>query len=163
MFYGIGGSRDCAHRCAQPKGNSGVEARIGRRDFIVMAGSAALSSLTTGNNPLTAREKKMYGLIGKMVAVPGQREALISILLEAISDMPGCLSYVVAKDPADANAIWITEVWDSEQSHRASLSLPSVQRAIVRGKPLIASFGNSAVTEPVGGHGLVPTKARRAG
>jgi len=163
LFHSIGGSRDCSHRCAQPKGNSGVEARIGRRDFIVMAGSAALSSLTIGNNPLTTREKKMYGLIGKMVAVPGQREALISILLDGISDMPGCLSYVVAKDPADANAIWITEVWDSEQSHRASLALPSVQRAIARGKPLIASFGNSAVTEPVGGHGLVPTKARRAG
>jgi len=23
--------------------------------------------------------------------------------------MPGCLSYIVANDPADANAIWITE------------------------------------------------------
>jgi quinol monooxygenase YgiN len=137
--------------------------RVGRHDFIVMAGSAALSSLTTGNNPLTTREKKMYGLIGKMVAVPGQREALISILLNDISDMPGCLSYVVAKDPADANAIWITEVWDSEQSHRDSLSLPSVQRAIARGRPLIASFGEHAVTEPVGGHGLVPATARRGG
>ena len=105
----------------------------------------------------------MYGLIGKMVAVPEQREALISILLDGVSDMPGCLSYVVAKDPADANAIWITEVWDSEQSHRASLSLPSVKRAIAQGKPLIASFGSSTVTEPVGGHGLVPSKAQKAG
>ena len=105
----------------------------------------------------------MYGLIGKMVAVPGQREALISILLDGISDMPGCLSYVVAKDPSDANAIWITEVWDSEQSHRASLSLPAVQRAIAPGKPLIATFGSNTITEPVGGHGLVPTKSQKAG
>jgi quinol monooxygenase YgiN len=140
-----------------------VDITIGRRHFIVMAGSAALSSWTTGENPLTTREKTMYGLIGKMVAVPGQREALISILLDGVSDMPGCLSYVVAKDPSDANAIWITEVWDSEQSHRASLSLPSVKRAIAQGKPLIASFGDHSVTEPVGGHGLVPTQAQRAG
>jgi quinol monooxygenase YgiN len=96
----------------------------------------------------------MYGLIGKMNAQPGQRDALIAVLLEGIADMPGCRSYVVAKDPKDANAIWITEVWDSEQSHRASLSLPSVQQAIARGKPMIASFGDYTATEPVGGHGL---------
>lgn len=96
----------------------------------------------------------MYGLIGKMTAVAGQRDALIAILLEGVADMPGCLSYVVAKDPSDANAIWITEVWDSQESHKASLSLPAVREAITRGKPLIASFGDSTVTEPVGGHGL---------
>lgn len=96
----------------------------------------------------------MYGLIGKMVAHPGQRDALISILLDGVAGMPGCLSYVVAKDPGDPNAIWITEVWDSQESHQASLSLPSVQQAIGRGKPLIAGFGERFVTEPVGGHGL---------
>ncbi len=71
--------------------------------------------------------------------------------------MPGCLSYVVAKDPTDADAIWITEVWDSQHSHRASLSLPAVQKAIARGKPMIASFGPTTDTQPVGGHGLVRT------
>ena len=100
----------------------------------------------------------MYGLIGKMTAVSGQRDALIAILLEGVSGMPGCLSYVVAKDPTAANAIWITEVWDSQDSHKASLSLPSVQQAIARGKPLIAGFGDSFVTEPVGGHGLALAK-----
>ncbi len=96
----------------------------------------------------------MYGLIGKMIAVNGQRESLISILLEGIQNMPGCLSYVVAKDPADPNAIWITEVWDDEQSHKASLSLPAVQNSISRGRPLIAGFENGVTTEPVGGYGL---------
>ena len=99
----------------------------------------------------------MYGLIGKMIAVTGQRDALISVLLENTAEMPGCLSYVFAKDPADVNAIWVTEVWNSEQSHRASLSLPAVQQAIARGKPLIASFDHPTVTEPVGGHGLIST------
>lgn len=98
----------------------------------------------------------MYGLIGKMTAVPGQRDALIAILLEGVSGMPGCLSYVVATDPTDGNAIWITEVWDTEASHAASLELPTVQRAIARGRPLIAGLGPHVVTEPVGGHGLPP-------
>lgn len=93
----------------------------------------------------------MYGLIGKMKAVPGQRDALISILLEGVSDMPGCLSYVVAQDPADA--IWVTEVWNSQASHKASLSLPSVKDAISRGKPLIARFDEYIETSPMGGHG----------
>ncbi len=52
----------------------------------------------------------MYGLIGKMKVVPGQRDALIAILLEGVSRMPGCLSYVVAQDPTDLDAIWITAV-----------------------------------------------------
>jgi quinol monooxygenase YgiN len=99
-------------------------------------------------------EPEMYGLIGKMVATAGQRDELISILLEGTGQMPGCLSYVIAKDPGEAYAIWVTEVWDSQASHRASLTLPAVQQAISRGKPLIASFGSMVVTEPVGGHGL---------
>jgi quinol monooxygenase YgiN len=97
----------------------------------------------------------MYGLIGKIRAIPGQRDALIAILLDGVSGMPGCLSYVVAKEPADAEAIWITEVWDSQDSHKASLSLPSVQAAIAQGKPLIASFEQHIETSPVGGHGII--------
>ncbi|HPF62855.1 MAG: antibiotic biosynthesis monooxygenase [Gemmatimonadetes bacterium] len=96
----------------------------------------------------------MHGLIGKMRAVPGQRDALIAILLEGVAGMPGCLSYVVARDPADADAIWITEVWDSPASHQASLALPAVRDAIARGRPLIAGFEQHVTTEPVGGHGL---------
>ena len=96
----------------------------------------------------------MYGLIGKMIAVPGKRDELISILLEGAAIMPGCLSYIVAKDTGDADAIWITEAWDSKASHEASLSLPSVKEAIAKGRPLIAGFSDRVVTTPVGGTGL---------
>lgn len=97
----------------------------------------------------------MYGLIGKMIALPEQRDALAAILLEGLSGMPGCLSYIVANDPTDPNALWITEVWDSQESHRASLDLASVKQAIARGRPLIAGFGERFETVPIGGHGLV--------
>jgi quinol monooxygenase YgiN len=96
----------------------------------------------------------MYGLIGKMRAHPGKRDPLVEILLKSTRAMPGCLSYIVARDPADADAIWITEVWDNEASHEASLSLPSVQAAIAEARPLIAGFDSHTVTEPVGGVGL---------
>lgn len=96
----------------------------------------------------------MHGLIGKMIAAPGQREALIAVLLEGINEMPGCLSYIVARDLKDENAIWITEVWDSKDSHSASLKLPSVQAAIAKGRPMIAGFGDYVTTDPVGGVGI---------
>jgi quinol monooxygenase YgiN len=96
----------------------------------------------------------MYGLIGKMEAVDGKRDELLAILLQSTARMPGCLSYVVAKDTADANAIWITEVWDRKESHDASLSLPAVKDAIAKARPLIAGFSNGVTTTPVGGVGL---------
>jgi quinol monooxygenase YgiN len=96
----------------------------------------------------------MYGLIGKMTAAPGQRDALAAILLDGTGAMPGCLSYVVANDPADDDALWITEVWTDQASHQASLQLPEVRAAIARGRPLIAGFSDRVETIPVGGTGL---------
>lgn len=96
----------------------------------------------------------MFGLIGKMTATAGQRDALIAVLLEGTGGMPGCLSYIVAKDANDENALWITEVWDSKDSHAASLKLPTVQAAIAKGRPLIAGFSDFVTTEPLGGIGL---------
>lgn len=97
----------------------------------------------------------MYGLIGRMRAHPGQRDTLLAVMLEASKGLPGCLSYVVAKDPTDGDSLWITEVWESRAHHQESLSLPAVQAAITRGRPLIAGFGPERFeTEPVGGHGL---------
>ena len=96
----------------------------------------------------------MYGLIGKMTMVPGKRDEVLTILLAGTAKMPGCLSYIVAKDPKDENALWITEVWDSDTSHKASLSLPEVKDAISKARPLITGFSDSVTTIPVGGHGL---------
>ncbi|MGH9868157.1 MAG: putative quinol monooxygenase [Candidatus Polarisedimenticolia bacterium] len=131
--------------------------RFTRRDFVVKTGATVLAAVATGcasMEPTAGGGTQMYGLIGKMKVVPGQRDALIAILLDGVGGMPGCLSYIVAQDPADADAVWVTEVWDSQDSHKASLSLPSVQQAISRGKPLIAGFGEHFETAPVGGHGL---------
>ena len=89
-----------------------------------------------------------------MLVAPGQRDAVLAILDESTAGMPGCRSYIIATDPSDENAIWITEVWDDEASHKASLSLPAVKHAIARARPMITGFGEHYVTTPVGGHGL---------
>jgi len=92
----------------------------------------------------------VYGLIGRMIAVPGERDTLADILLGGTRRMPGCLSYVVAADPGHDDALWITEVWESREQHQASLSLPAVRDAITRGRPLIAGFDNRVETVPLG-------------
>jgi quinol monooxygenase YgiN len=96
----------------------------------------------------------MYGLIGKMTSKPGQRDELIALMLQAAADMPGCLSYIIAGDTGDEDAVWITEVWEDETSHHDSLRLPSVRDAIAKAMPLIAGFEPGVITEPVGGVGL---------
>lgn len=95
----------------------------------------------------------MYGLIGQIKAVAGQRDELVSILA-GMNQMPGCLSYIVATDPMDQDSVWVTEVWSNAEAHAASLELPDVQAAIASGRPLIAAFGSRVETSPIGGIGL---------
>lgn len=116
--------------------------------------TAGLGLALTATALPASGDTPMYGLIGRMKAVPGQRAELAAILLEGTDAMPGCLSYIIAEDPEDADALWITEVWDSADSHRASLGLPAVQAAIARGRPMIAGFDNRHETRPLGGAGL---------
>ncbi|WP_323015222.1 putative quinol monooxygenase [Devosia sp.] len=96
----------------------------------------------------------MYGLIGKMLAQPGKREELLAVMMEGQVPMPGRRSYVIARDPASPDGLWITEVWDDRESHAASLHLPAVQATIAKARPLIAGFGERFETEPLGGIGI---------
>lgn len=124
---------------------------LARRD--ILAGVA----LATASTAAPAITMERYGLIGRIKAAPGKRAELLVILSDSAGSMPGCLSYVVAEDLADADAIWVTEVWVSKDAHTASLKLPRVRAAIARGRPLIASFETLGETRNAVGHGLVQT------
>ena len=82
-----------------------------------------------------------YLLHGKLDAREGYGEELTTILLQAselVSTAQGCISYIVSKDPEDANAVWITEVWASKQNHDDSLKVEGVRELISRAMPLVA-------------------------
>jgi quinol monooxygenase YgiN len=114
-------------------------------------GAMALTPVLTGSQEASI----MWGFIAKITLLPAKRDEMIGILKESAADMPGCLSYIVAKDATDENTIWVTEVWDSLSSHDASLSLPAVKNAMPRGKALVSNFEKIAVTSPaVWGAGL---------
>jgi quinol monooxygenase YgiN len=125
---------------------------IARRPLLAGLALAMLGAAAAKGSAM--EESELYGMIGKITAVPGKRDALIGLLTEGTSEMPGCLAYIVAEDRANPDAIWVTEIWKTPQYHADSLKLPAVQAAIAKGRPLIAGFETSAETRPVGGHGL---------
>jgi quinol monooxygenase YgiN len=123
---------------------------IDRRTLVAAGLAATLVGCAFAANGGTG----MYGMIGKITAAPGQRDALARLLLSGSADMPGCLSYVVSEDLKDPDALWVAEAWDSKESHTASLKLPAVQDAIAKARPLIAGFDIAAELKPIGGPGL---------
>ena len=82
----------------------------------------------------------MYGLISQIEAKPGQGSELASILLAGSKNMPGNAAYLVAIDQTNRDLIWVTEIWDSPEHHKASLALDAVKAAIEKGRPLIQDF-----------------------
>ncbi|WP_442622782.1 putative quinol monooxygenase [Parasphingopyxis sp.] len=121
-----------------------------RREVIKLTG--ALAAAVALGAPVRAQEgSTMYGLIGQLIAQPGKRGDLIAILSAATGDMPGNLAYVIAEDHENEDAIWVTEIWDSAESHAASLGLPAIQQAMAEGRPLIAGMGHRFETTPVAG------------
>jgi quinol monooxygenase YgiN len=98
----------------------------------------------------------MYGLQGKLIAKPGQRDTLIALLLEGSGGgtMPGCRLYVVSEVVDEPDAIAVFEVWDDKAAHDASLQLESVRATIAGARPLIAGIGGSTDLRPIGGQGL---------
>src|SRR5687767_3077930 len=98
-----------------------------------------------------------FGLHGKLIAQPGQRDALARILLDAakiVAPLRGCEIYFVSVDEKDPNAVYVTEVWTSEADHKASLQTTEVRALIEKGRPMVAGFGESTRLVPLGGHGL---------
>jgi quinol monooxygenase YgiN len=96
----------------------------------------------------------MFGLIVKFVAHEGRRDEFIRIMSEGFQGMDGCHSYILAADPADQSAIWVTEIWDTAESHHVAMASPRIKEIVVRAKPLMAKRDLRVVTEPRGGQGL---------
>lgn len=65
-----------------------------------------------------------------------------------------CQLYVVSRDVDDSDAVWVFELWDDADAHRASLQLEAVQQLIARARPVIAAMGDRFKMQPVGGKGV---------
>lgn len=95
----------------------------------------------------------MYGLIVKLTSASGRRAELIEVLGGDDSHtIAGCLSFIVAEDTANEDVLWVTEVWASEASHKASLELPPSKPRLPTIETLITNYERMAVTRPVEKH-----------
>ncbi len=97
-----------------------------------------------------------FGLNGKMGVKPGQREAVVAILLRDVQELKkvGCHVYVVSVSPAHPDHVFVNEVWDSREAHRTSLQLPSVKQAIAEARPMLTGEFEHVELSVAGGLGV---------
>ena len=96
----------------------------------------------------------MYGLITRLTAHPGRRDDLAFCLLDPGVKRPCCHSYVVAHDAVDPDALWVTEVWFNKATHTAWSAHIHETAELRPALGLIAVFGETTYTRPIGGVGL---------
>lgn len=70
-----------------------------------------------------------------------------------LNDMEGCIYYILHAAEDDPNDLWITELWESQEFHAASLKNEKVLELIGRCRPLIAE-GSAVKVRPLGGKGF---------
>jgi quinol monooxygenase YgiN len=104
------------------------------------------------------KEERMsrYRLYGKFTAHPGQRDALLDLLLQSaalVRETAGCEVWIVNASPDDPDSIVIYEAWRSEADHDASLTHDEIRAVIARARPLIAVIEGTKLT-PLAGKGL---------
>lgn len=87
-----------------------------------------------------------FANVGLLGTKPGQRDALVAILVRPRPGMKeaGCLLYEVGINDDMPDTVFVSELWESAEAHRASLQLESTRAAIAEAMPLLS--GN------MGGH-----------
>ena len=90
----------------------------------------------------------MFGQINKITTVPGKRAEVVRLVKSGSNSMPGCHSYIVAKDAQDADVIWVSEVWDSAEMQKASMDIPNIKESVEEAMAMIAGFETIATTIP---------------
>ncbi|MEV0249024.1 antibiotic biosynthesis monooxygenase family protein [Nocardia sp. NPDC050712] len=85
----------------------------------------------------------MFMLHGRLGAKPGKRDQLLKILTdgETAAPIPGCRLYVIAIDETDDEGVWVTEIWESESDHTASLQRDEVRERIAQAMALVDVSG----------------------
>ncbi|MFN3188457.1 MAG: putative quinol monooxygenase [Candidatus Paceibacteria bacterium] len=82
-----------------------------------------------------------FSILGELVAIPGKREELLEILVEAKELLekknPDCHLYSLNTAEDTPDSIFVYEIWTDEASHSNSLLDQEVLTLIMKGKPLV--------------------------
>jgi quinol monooxygenase YgiN len=96
----------------------------------------------------------MYGLITRLTAASGRRDELALMLLDPTANRRGCHHYVVALGTDGPDSLWVTEIWISEEAHRAWVAEIRDSEVLKPALALIATWGDTIITRPLAGIGL---------
>ncbi|MFK4808439.1 putative quinol monooxygenase [Microbacterium sp. ZW CA_36] len=86
----------------------------------------------------------VFANAGSLGAAPGKRDELVRHLTRRSDQLRevGCLLYEVGVNDADPDTVFVVELWESAEAHRASLALPEVQASIADARALLSGhFG----------------------
>jgi quinol monooxygenase YgiN/mannose-6-phosphate isomerase-like protein (cupin superfamily) len=97
------------------------------------------------------------GRYAKMTAKPGQGEALARKMLAVADDLrevPGCELYIINRAAGDPDAVWVTELWGSQEQLEGALERPGAAESIQEVLALVQEGSFDRVDlEPLGGVG----------
>jgi quinol monooxygenase YgiN len=81
-----------------------------------------------------------FANVGNLGTKPGQRDAVVAILLRPKPELrdAGCLLYEVGVNEESPDAVFVCELWESEEAHQESLTLESVRAAINEAMPMLS-------------------------
>ena len=82
----------------------------------------------------------------------GKRDELVALLTRPSDELAeiGCLLYEVGVSDDEPDTVFVAELWESADAHRASLELPSVRAAIAQARPLLSGVMGGQRFEVVG-------------
>jgi quinol monooxygenase YgiN/mannose-6-phosphate isomerase-like protein (cupin superfamily) len=97
------------------------------------------------------------GRYAKAMAKPGRGDELAGKLLEVAEDLrdaPGCELYLINRSPSDPDAVWVTELWQSQELLDAALERPEARARMPEVLGLVLQDGFERIdVEPLGGVG----------
>ncbi|HEY4898336.1 MAG TPA: antibiotic biosynthesis monooxygenase [Candidatus Nanopelagicaceae bacterium] len=81
-----------------------------------------------------------FANIGKLGVKSGHRDKVVEILVRSKPELGenGCLLYEVGINDEFDDTVFISELWESSEAHKASLQLPSVKLAIQEAMPFLS-------------------------
>ncbi|WLR46667.1 putative quinol monooxygenase [Halobacillus litoralis] len=98
-----------------------------------------------------------FSLFGKFTVQEGERDTMVNLLLEAaesLKNLDECEVYLVNISESESNAVYVYEMWKSEEAHQDSLNLETTQSLIRRAKPIITGMERLNTLQTRGGKGI---------
>lgn len=99
-----------------------------------------------------------YTLQTRFVTRQSKGNKLLNILTRLynkIAYVHGCHLYIINQDSENSDHIFVTELWDSPESHAHSQNLSDFQEALLQAGPLLAIEPERRVLKAVAGKGLL--------